>query len=520
MQIEAVVIADLDLAARMNFETSEWAMMVELNVPEEISQEVGNLNDRCALKYNFMLHYFQAFVSGSHMPLLSLTQYKMSGSPFLSIAIVSGIARTTILLFLLSIIFVFLSLFSNKSKNERVSRQVIPVAISAFLASVVFSFLPKFVDFGLNRIDDAEIDKFYPSITEEVESFHRSLWIADMHADTLLWSRSRDLIEFHRYGHVDLPRLLKGNVALQTFTIVTSIPSGMSMDLNRMPSVAKDSVAQKSIIELWGWEAISHKAARLKFQVSAFHEAVERSNGSLRCIRTREEFRSFILDREARLNAKEDPIVAGILGIEGLHALDGNLENVDAFYNLGIRMMGFAHFFDNEVGGSAHGIEKNGITELGIKVLKRMEELNILVDVAHSSKSLIDDILRLSTRPIISSHGGVKGVCDNERNLEDKHIIGIAKSGGLICIGYFKPAICGETYIEGIINSILYVKNLVGIDYVGLGSDFDGAVVTPFDTSKLIYMTQHLLSAGLSKNDVRKIMGGNIQRLLLEVLPQ
>jgi hypothetical protein len=122
-------------------------------------------------------------------------------------------------------------------------------------------------------------------------------------------------------------------------------------------------------------------------------------------------------------------------------------------------------------------------------------------------------------RPIIVSHTGVVGTCNNSRNLLDKHIERIALSGGMVSIAYFDQAVCG-TSIEHIVNAIKHVRDLVGIEYVGLGSDFDGTVAVGFDTSKLNYITSYLLNdASFTKEDIRKVMGGNAIRLLKLLLP-
>ena len=118
---------------------------------------------------------------------------------------------------------------------------------------------------------------------------------------------------------------------------------------------------------------------------------------------------------------KTEKIGGGWLGIEGAHALDGKVENVDVLFDAGFRMMSPSHFFDNEMGGSAHGIEKYGLTEKGKEMVKRMEQKGMLVDVAHASSKAIDDVLAIATKPVVVSHTGVKGTCDNNRNLSDNN---------------------------------------------------------------------------------------------------
>ena len=214
----------------------------------------------------------------------------------------------------------------------------------------------------------------------------------------------------------------------------------------------------------------------------------------------------------------EPQITAGLLGIEGAHALDGNLDNIDVLFDAGIRMMAPTHFFDNDIGGSAHGIQKGGLTEKGKEMVRRMEAKHMIVDVAHASAQTIDDVLAIATRPVVVSHTGVRGTCDNQRNLSDDQLKGIARTGGVIGIGYWDTASCGKD-AKAIAKAIRYAANLIGVDHIGLGSDFDGAVVAPFDTTGLVQITDALIAEGFSDEEIGKIMGRNVLRLLIQNLP-
>ena len=198
--------------------------------------------------------------------------------------------------------------------------------------------------------------------------------------------------------------------------------------------------------------------------------------------------------------------------------LEGRLENVDVMWDAGFRMMAPTHFFDNEVGGSAHGVTKGGLTALGRQVIARMESRGMLVDLAHASPKTIADVLALATRPVVVSHTGVRGTCDNARNLSDAELRGVAATGGVVGIGYWDTAVCGQD-VAAIVRAIRHAVAVAGVDHVGLGSDFDGAVTVPFDASGLPLLTQALLAAGLSEDEVGKVMGGNVRRVLLAALP-
>ena len=248
-------------------------------------------------------------------------------------------------------------------------------------------------------------------------------------------------------------------------------------------------------------------------QARKLQETADRSGGKFTLIRTSAELSAY-LDRRI----KEPQITAGFLGIEGAHALDGNLDNLDRLFDAGVRMMAPTHFFDNDIGGSAHGVAKGGLSDKGREMIRRMEAKKMIVDLAHASPQTIDDVLSIATRPVVVSHTGVKGTCDNTRNLSDDQLKAIAKTGGVIGIGFWDTAVCGND-ARAIARAIRYTANLVGVDHVALGSDNDGAVTVPFDISGVIEITDALLQEGFTDEEVGKIMGRNTLRLLVENLP-
>jgi microsomal dipeptidase-like Zn-dependent dipeptidase len=212
-------------------------------------------------------------------------------------------------------------------------------------------------------------------------------------------------------------------------------------------------------------------------------------------------------------------LTAGLLSIEGAHALDGKLENLDVLYRAGYRMMSPSHFFDNDIGGSAAGVQKTGLTEKGREWVRQMEARHMIIDLAHASPKTIEDVLAMATRPVVVSHTGVKGTCNNNRNLSDDQIQAVAAKGGLIGIGYWETATCG-TDAQAIVKAMRYVSDRVGVEHVALGSDFDGAVTEPFDTSGLVEITNAMLEAGYSEQEIRLIMGENVMGFLEVNLPE
>jgi microsomal dipeptidase-like Zn-dependent dipeptidase len=309
---------------------------------------------------------------------------------------------------------------------------------------------------------------------------------------------------------VDLPRLQEGNVAIQGFTVVTKTPRDMNIDSNTSDT---DNIKLLAIVERWPMAAWSNLTERALYQASRLHEAAEKSGGKLAILKSKDDVAKFLERRKT-----EKDIVGGFLGIEGAHALGGDLNNFDRLYEAGFRMIGLAHFFDNEMSGSAHGIAKGGLTEDGKKLIEKMQEKSVFIDLAHASPQTINEVLKLATRPVIVSHTGVKGTCDNARNLSDEQLKAIGLTGGVVGIGFWDTATCGND-ARAIARSIRYTVDLIGIDHVALGSDFDGAIDAPFDATGLVLVTDALLQAGFNEAEIRKIMGENVIRTLQFFLP-
>jgi len=382
---------------------------------------------------------------------------------------------------------------------------IVVIALGALIALALFTVVPAAVDRNLNRVAPPSN---LPVITADTHALHASLFVADLHADPLLWKR--DLLTEIDHGHVDIPRLIRGGVALQVFAAPTQVPAGINYESNELDL---DVVTALAITQGWPRATWQSPFARAVHMASILQDQADRSNGSFVIVRTAAE-----LDRFAHARAANSDQVAGLLAIEGLHALEENLDNVDGLAAAGYRMMGLTHFFDNEIGGSAHGISKAGLSDFGRSVITRMEERHIVIDLAHASPQMIDDVLAMAKTPVVVSHTGVRGTCDNVRNLSDDHVRRIAANGGVIGIGYWDAAIC-DVNVDGIVRAIAYTARLAGVDHVGLGSDFDGATTTPFDTSELALITQGLVDADFSAEDISKIMGANVRRVLAQVLP-
>jgi membrane dipeptidase len=177
------------------------------------------------------------------------------------------------------------------------------------------------------------------------------------------------------------------------------------------------------------------------------------------------------------------------------------------------------HFFDNEFAGSSAGMKKGGLTGAGHELLRQMNKMGMIIDLAHTSAQTIADVLRETRRPVIYSHGGLQGNCRNQRNLSDGEALGIAHTGGILGIGFWQTAVCGRD-AQAIAAAIRYAIRLVGIEHVALGSDFDGGVMTPFDAAHLSELTDAMLKEGFSEAEIRAVMGENELRFLGDNLPK
>jgi microsomal dipeptidase-like Zn-dependent dipeptidase len=381
---------------------------------------------------------------------------------------------------------------------------LIAASVLAALVLLLYLFGPTIFDRAANRVlEDAPY-----AASERAQRLFEDLFVVDLHADPLLWDR--DLSRRLSHGAIDIPRLIEGNVAVQSFFIVSKSPWTQNVD-----ATPADSDAITTLVAFQGWprKTWTSLLERALYQSARLHALTADSNGKLVILKSKGDLARF---REAR--RRDRAMVAGVLGIEGAHVLQGELRNLDTLYDAGVRVVAPTHFFDNAIGGSAHGLEKGGLTELGRALLQEVESKGMLFDLAHASRRVFEDTLAMASRPVIVSHTGVRGTCDSNRNLADRELQAVAETGGVIGIGYWAVAVCGED-AASIARAIVYTADLVGVEHVALGSDFDGAVPVPFDTTGLALIVDALLEQGMSEADIRLVMGENAARVFAETLP-
>jgi len=390
--------------------------------------------------------------------------------------------------------------FKKKLINSLVS--FFSIILFTVFSFYIFSiFLAKDI---LNPVLPGDIIK----VSKEAKKLHESLLIADMHADSLLYHD--DLTKQSNSGHLDFIRLQEGNVAIQVLAAVTKFPLGANIDSS---NAGTDIVGTMAFFSLWPPTTYRDLTMRAIYQAQKMKSYSDSSDGKIIIIKNKSDLKDFL-----EMKKQDKDIIGVLLCVEGGHALKGDAENLEVLFSSGFRIMSLTHFFDNELGGSMHGEKKQGLSSFGRDIISSMQDMGMIIDLAHASGEMIDDVLDIASVPVIVSHTGVKAIYDNNRNLSDDQIETIAGKGGLIGIGFWDTAM-GKCDVTTIARSIRHVCDLVGAEHAGLGSDFDGAVKAPIDASQLSQITQALINEGLTDSDISLVMGTNFIRFLEKNLP-
>ena len=211
-----------------------------------------------------------------------------------------------------------------------------------------------------------------------------------------------------------------------------------------------------------------------------------------------------------------------MLGIENGHALDGKIENLRHFKERGIVYMTLCHNGDNDICDSARGEHThNGVSAFGREVIHEMNRLGIMVDLSHAAEKSFYDALELSATPIVCSHSSCRALCDHPRNLTDDQMRALAQRGGVMQVTLYHGFLVkdGEATIEDAMRHLDHAISIMGIDHVGLGTDFDGDGGVPgmADASDYLNFTRHLLRRRYAETDIRLICGGNFMRVMQQV---
>ena len=326
--------------------------------------------------------------------------------------------------------------------------------------------------------------------TARARELHARFPAIDLHADTLMWSRwvGYDLHARHEPplwraaigGHVDVPRLVEGGIGAQFFGLV-SLPVGQRRGL----------------------------ASVIDEQIDELERAAAASPGRLVQVRTAEEIDA----------AQARGAVAALLGIEGAHALEGDIGRLEHFARRGVRYLGLAHFSANEAAYPAFGRGKRdseGLTRFGREVVRRCEDLGVVVDLAHINRRGFLEACAMARRPPVVTHTGVLGAFEHWRNIGDDQLRAVADKGG--CVGViFCPKFLGGDGLGPVVKHVEHILDVCGEDAPALGSDWDGFIVPTAalrDASHLPLLTDALLAAGYREELIGKVLHGNAMRVL------
>ncbi|HEV8138728.1 MAG TPA: dipeptidase [Pyrinomonadaceae bacterium] len=367
-------------------------------------------------------------------------------------------------------------------------------------------------------------------------SIHRRAIIVDMHADTVqrVIDENVDINQRLSDGHLDAARAKEGGLDAQFFSIWVEP-------------------------QLFGGGGAS-AMKRADIQIEAIHDLAIKHPETWEMATTADDVR----------RASADGKIAALMGLEGGYAIDEKIENVQRYYNLGVRYMSPAWSVSTSWAGSSGDAvgETRGLNDFGKQVVREMNRLGMIVDVSHVSDKTFWDIVNTSTKPVVATHSGCRAIANVPRNLTDDMIKALAKTGGVVNVIFYpehiepgwsekkkkvdndiaslverasaeeqgtvaqkklaRDRVRSREYLQRlppvsvarIVDHIDHIVKLVGIDHVGIGSDFDGVQAVPADlksVADLPNLTRELLKRGYSESDVDKILGGNMLRVMEEV---
>jgi len=331
------------------------------------------------------------------------------------------------------------------------------------------------------------------NLTTSLESLHSNALLVDLHNDILerifMEDPSYNIGIYNYKFETDIPRLKIGGVDLQFFAAWVS-PTAY---------VGKYYQTTVDLIE------------RLKYEAMINSDNLVVTNNS-----------------ESSLNVINEKKIAAVIGVEGGHSIEGSIEKLTQLYNLGMRYLTITWNNSTEwaISSSDSRTATVGLSDFGKEVIRKMDSLGVIIDVSHVGIKTISDILEITHNPIIATHSGVRAIKNSSRNLYDSQIKAIANSGGVIGIVFYPSFIGdsnndGDSDIDDVVAHIDYIVNLVGIDFVAIGSDFDGTngylVEGLSNVTKYPYLTLALLERGYTHNQIRKILGENFLRVFKQV---
>ena len=377
------------------------------------------------------------------------------------------------------------------------------------------------------------IQKMY---NKNAEAVHQQAFVADTHNDVLMRSMmGRNILTELPESHSDLVKFKNGGVDLQVFSVWVS-PS--KIDPEEYYNYANAMITQLEYL----------------------------------CSRVPEQWAIPYNYQDIVYNDQHD-ILSCMIGVEGGHVIENDLSKLNALYDRGMRYLSLTWNNSTNWATSAKDeTEKGdslmlaGLTNFGQKVVRRCNDLGVIIDISHAGEQTFWDVLEITTKPIIASHSSVYTLCPHFRNLKDEQLLALEKNNGVVFVNFY-PAYIDSTFsrkgkkirqefqpqldslaslyepesnelwyaenallepslssvapnLDDVIDHIDYIADLIGVDHVGLGADWDGVEVLPVgieNIAKLPSLTKKLIERGYSQRDIRKILGGNFKRVFKDV---
>lgn len=364
------------------------------------------------------------------------------------------------------------------------------------------------------------------AFSQDTTTLHQNLIVVDGHNDVIISSilKGRDIGQRLEKGHTDIPRLIQGGVDVQVFAVWSNDQE-------------------------WKEGAFQHA----NDQIDALEQVVEENADKMELVRHRSDLTRVLSDGK----------MAAVIGIEGGHMIEGSLDKLEKLHERGAVYLTLTWNYNlpwaTAAAEAADQENPPGLSELGKQIIKKMNELGMMIDLSHSSKATFYDVLATSSKPVLVSHSNAARLTPHFRNLDDDQLSALKENGGVIGVNFYsdfldsaytqrvqqmyqasqpqrsgeKEPSVGEMYerlaptdqhranvpLEQLLRHIDYLVKKVGIDHVAIGSDFDGIESPPQgleDVSKFPVLTDALLKRGYSDQEIAKIMGENFLRIWAE----
>ncbi|PKP06894.1 MAG: hypothetical protein CVU10_04875 [Bacteroidetes bacterium HGW-Bacteroidetes-5] len=323
-------------------------------------------------------------------------------------------------------------------------------------------------------------------LIKKANSIHKRVLTIDTHNDTALRINNPNSATRVTTGQVTFPLMKEGGLDASLFAIYIGQGERDSVSLIKATEYVKEQLSKfRSYVESYPTVSIAYNSEDL-------------------------------------LRNKKERITSVVLAIENGYAIAKDISNLEMFRDMGVRAITLCHNLNNEICDASMDkqSEHNGLSAFGIEVVKEMNRLGIIIDLSHASTKTLFDVLKVSKNPVMASHSGVYSIKNHNRNLKDNEMRAIADAGGLIQIAtgrFFLSELPKDSVnVSHIADHIDYAKKIVGIDHIGIGTDFDGGggVVGLENASKMKNLTIELLRRGYSESELEKFWGANFLRFL------